>query len=161
MQPALSPEVFDQVNAQLGNLAKGLNAIGRAIVKSTAQRTEPASAAAPQVDLGPYLEGLNQAIASLPASSGGGAVHVMQSLQPGVHDLLDEMNTSIDTGLLEFTRSLSRRLKKTSESQDKHLNAMINRLLKNFDMLKDLVQALRKIDTTDYSTIQEAAKDKA
>jgi hypothetical protein len=156
--PAIGTDSVSTLADQLATLAKGLDGIGQAIVTASSARPEELPQARPETgstaaatDLSPYLQKLDQTLAGLAsAAPSRGGVQIIQTLQPGVHDLLEEMSGNIETGLLETLRAISRKVKRSKKAEDQHLDAMINRMLKNFDMLKDLVQALRRLDSSEY-----------
>jgi hypothetical protein len=75
-------------------------------------------------------------------------VQVVQALQPGVLDLLDEMAEGVEGDLLEVLRGIARRVKGTELAEDKGLRIQLNRAMKNLDTFKDLVRTLRSIDTS-------------
>jgi hypothetical protein len=153
--PALDPEAVAQIAASLATLNQGLAGIGASIqgLKSEAPAATPPPPPAPTADLGPYLEQLNAAVAALadrpaPATTGGTSVQVVQALQPGVLDLLDEMAEGVEGDLLEVLRGIARRVKGTELAEDKGLRIQLNRAMKNLDTFKDLVRTLRSIDTS-------------
>ena len=49
--------------------------------------------------------------------------------------------------LIPLVRSMGRKLKNAEVVPDPHLDDLMDRTLKGFDQLKDLADALRKIDT--------------
>jgi hypothetical protein len=165
----IDPETVKQITDNIGMLSQGLEAIGKAIVtsakaakkvpppppqdmtpflegieKAMASMAKQKPAAGVAESLGPYLEGLNQTMVALGQASG---MKVVQSLGPGVHDLLDEMAQTAETGLMDTLRAIDRRIKSAGLPPDKNLGALINKTLKNFDMMKDLMKSLKKIDT--------------
>ena len=79
---------------------------------------------------------------------------IVQTLGDGVEELLDEMIEKIGDQLLPLVRGLEKRAQLGDE--DHRMKAQINRTLKNFDLLKQLLQTLRKLDTK--STIREVRK---
>ncbi|HEX2223783.1 MAG TPA: hypothetical protein VHN15_06235, partial [Thermoanaerobaculia bacterium] len=94
----------------------------------------------------PYLEKLDRTLAVLAdasASPRGGAV--VQSLAPGVHDLLSEMVDAVGETLIPLLRGIGRRLKAEVKA-DPQWNELLDKTFKNLDQLRDLAEALRKID---------------
>jgi len=100
--------------------------------------------AAPSADLSPYLERLDRTLATLATAPRG--AEIIQSLPPNVLELLGQMVHSAGENLLPLLRNVGRKLK-GSDLADQHLEDMMDRTLKSFDQLKDLAEALRKIDT--------------
>ena len=70
----------------------------------------------------------------------------MQTLSPGVYDLLNEMLVNVESALLPMVRSLAREVSTTPGVETK-ISTQLDRTLKNLDMFKDLLKALRKIET--------------
>jgi hypothetical protein len=103
-----------------------------------------AQAAAPSGDaeLGSYLERLDATLQAVVQAPRGG--EVVQALGPGVKNLLDKMVASIDSTLIPAVRGIEKR---SRAEDDPKLKSQLNRTLKNFDMLKDLMETLTKIDT--------------
>ncbi|HKH50052.1 MAG TPA: hypothetical protein VKM72_35825 [Thermoanaerobaculia bacterium] len=56
------------------------------------------------------------------------------------------MGRSAGENLVPFLRNVGHKVK-GSDLADQHLEDMMDRTLKSFDQLKDLAEALRKIDT--------------
>ena len=108
-------------------------------IATTAQPT--ATPPPPQVDLAPYLGQLNETLGSLAQATGK---EIVQSLRPGVHDLLGNMANSVEEQLLPTVKTLGRYAKQT---EDRQLGHYIDRALQQLGLLKDLVVQLRKIDT--------------
>ena len=69
------------------------------------------------------------------------------SLPPNVLELLGQMVHSAGENLIPLLRNVGRRLKGSELAGDQHIEDMMDRTLKSFDQLKDLAEALRKIDT--------------
>ncbi|HVS63177.1 MAG TPA: hypothetical protein VMT85_06685 [Thermoanaerobaculia bacterium] len=100
------------------------------------------SAPAPQIELEPYLERLDATLAALAHKPAG--VAVMQPLGPGVLDLLTDQ---VDDALLPLIQGLGRRLDALQLDDDRGTSDLLDKSLKRLDELKELVVALRKIDT--------------
>jgi hypothetical protein len=102
-------------------------------------------AAAPSGDMAPYLERLDRTLAALATAPRG--AEIIQSLPPNVLELLGQMVHSAGENLIPLLRNVGRRLKGSELAGDQHIEDMMDRTLKSFDQLKDLAEALRKIDT--------------
>ena len=137
-----------------------------------AQPVTPTPAAAPPVDLSPYLEGLTQAMSGLAgqAQGAGPAVdlapyldrldhtlgelaqasgrEIVQSLRPGVYDLLGDIATRVDGQLMPAVKTLGRY---ANQAEDRQLTHYLNRTLQELSHLKDLVVSLRRIDTANLA----------
>ncbi len=134
-QTTLDPAVFEVITDRLSGLARGLEAIGGAIDSAT--RTRPAAGASAQ------------------------QVRVIQTLQSGVHDLLEDLVETIDQGLMDSLRGVDRWLERQGMQRDPRLEDLIDRTLAGLDQLKDLAAALKKIDTRSLvSEATEAEKGK-
>ncbi|HWM92006.1 MAG TPA: DNA repair ATPase [Thermoanaerobaculia bacterium] len=143
--PAEDGETVRQVTESLGQLAVRLDRIGEILQQAAADGNGNGSrngnGAAPEV-----LERLDRTLATLAAAPRG--VEVVQSLPGTVHDLLAQMVDAAGENLIPLLRGIGRRLKKSAElSGDAQLRDQMDRALKSFDQLKDLADALRKIDT--------------
>jgi hypothetical protein len=137
----------------LGQLGPRLDRIGEILQAAVASRVgngngnghavpEPAT---PSADLSPYLERLDRTLATLATAPRG--AEVIQSLPPNVLELLTQMVHAAGESLIPLLRHLGRKVKGTELAADPHLEDMMDRTLKSFDQLKDLAEALRKIDT--------------
>ncbi len=164
--PPIDPETVGQMAQRLGGVCQGLESIGQAIAGATRIQAEaaaeakalPAAApppvqatgpAGPAPDIAPYLAKLTETMAAFAKAppGGGGGTTIIQNLQPGVLDLLNQMEVTVERGLLEALRSISRWLKSQKVQPDQHVRTTMERTLKNVDMLKDLLKSLKKIDT--------------
>ena len=105
----------------------------------------PPLPSAPSADLAPYLERLDRTLATLATAPRG--AEIVQSLPPNVLELLGQMVHSAGENLIPLLRSVGRRIKGSELAGDQHIEDMMDRTLKSFDQLKDLAEALRKIDT--------------
>lgn len=141
----------------LGQLGTRLDRIGEILQAAAAARgngdghptaAQIAAASAPSAlsqDMAPYLERLDRTLAALATAPRG--AEVVQSLPPNVLELLGHMVQSAGENLIPLLRNVSRKLKGSDLAGDQHLEDMMDRTLKSFDQLKDLAEALRKIDT--------------
>jgi hypothetical protein len=93
----------------------------------------------------PYLERLDRTLAALATAPRG--AEVVQSLPPNVLELLGQMVHSAGENLIPLLRNVGRKVKGSELAADQHLEDMMDRTLKSFDQLRDLAEALRKIDT--------------
>ncbi len=114
---SISSAQVEAVTRQLDRLVRGMQAIGGAIAN-----------------------------VQLPQGSGE-TVRVVQTLQPGVYDLIDELSENIDTGVMDVLKDLSRWMKRQEIEPDARLEQLTERTLKQVDRFKDLVSALKKIET--------------
>ncbi|MEM9554175.1 MAG: DNA repair ATPase [Acidobacteriota bacterium] len=104
----------------------------------------PAPAGRLEVDFGPYLERLDATLRQLADTSRG--ARIVQTLGPGVVDLLDELGATVRADLLPAVQLLDTTLAQTDA--DRRIRSRIDRALKNLDMMEDLVESLRKVDTS-------------
>jgi hypothetical protein len=123
-----------------------------AIAESRASAPETDSRATIEA-LGSSLESLGQRIAdslaqSQPATATApAATRVFQSLPPGITHVMDDMVHRIGDDLMPALRALGRRVEKDGDGAPaKRLRDQLDRTLKGFDSLRDLVAALRKMD---------------
>ena len=86
-------------------------------------------------------------VASVPNAAGSESVKVVQTLQPGVYGLLDDLAASVDRGLMETLRDITRWLKRQETEPDARLEQLLDRTLGQLDRFKDLLEALKSIDT--------------
>lgn len=137
-----TPATDPALTALLGSVASGLEKV------LTQQAAPPAievkSATTNGAELAPYLNKLDQTLEKLATTSAKTAV--VQTLSPGVYDLLNEMLVNVESALLPMVRSLAREVSTTPGVETK-ISTQLDRTLKNLDMLKDLLKALRKIET--------------
>ncbi|MCP4659547.1 MAG: ATP-binding protein, partial [bacterium] len=77
----------------------------------------PPAPAAPSTDLSPYLDKLSDTMKALAEAPRG--TEVVQSLDPGVYDILDQMSAKVADQLLPLVQGISRRLKTTALAQDR------------------------------------------
>jgi hypothetical protein len=108
--------------------------------------SQPEAAGSPAT-LAPYLDRLDATLQTLAHAPRGS--EVVQTLGPGVRDLLEKMTARISDLLLPTLRKLEKRAQ--LGEAERHLKADVNRILKHFDMLRDLLDALAKIDTRDVA----------
>jgi MoxR-like ATPase len=120
-----------------------LDEVGRVIAGAVAAARTDGGPREPE--LLPYLSKLDQTLAALAEAPRGG--QVVQTLPPGVHDVLERMVTTIGENLMPLTRSVVRELKRFQVPPESRAMDLLDRTLRDFDALRDLVLALRKIDT--------------
>ena len=77
---------------------------------------------------------------------------VVQTLDPGIFDLLARMSATVGDSLMPLVPSLGRYVKTSEAAGDRRLTDLVDRTLKNLDQMKDLVAALRKMDTRGIRT---------
>ena len=148
-RPVAAPPTKDapvSAPAPAVDLSPYLDRLTEAMAGMASHAQVPASAgkdlpSAPAVDLSPYLGRLNDTLAGLAQATGR---EIVQSLRPGVHDLLGRMTESVDEQLLPLTKALRQYSKQTG---DRRLDHYLDRTLQQLDMLRDLVVSLRKLDT--------------
>ncbi|MEM7479602.1 MAG: DNA repair ATPase [Acidobacteriota bacterium] len=99
--------------------------------------------------LGTIAHTLNQGLQARPAESAqaGTTFQVVQTLQSGVYDILDELTGTVDQGLMESVRSIHRWMKRQEVPPDKRIEKLFSTTLEQLDRMKDLTTALRRIDT--------------
>ncbi len=139
-----------ELEEQLPRLIAGVEAVA-AGVSATAATAGGARSETSQ-ELGPYLEKLESVlgqmaahIAAAPSQVAG--TRVVQTLSPGVHDLMRKLVDSISKGLIPSVRGVEKELAKQGVEPGKRLSDLMDRSLKDLDLLRDLVEALKKIDT--------------
>ncbi|MEM8960566.1 MAG: DNA repair ATPase [Acidobacteriota bacterium] len=99
----------------------------------------------PSVDLTPYLDRLAQTMQAVADAPRG--TEVVQTLGPGVRNLLGRLGENVGDTLLPLVRELGRRMKATG-LDDRALVDLLDRSLRQLDELHELVDALEKIDTS-------------
>jgi hypothetical protein len=97
------------------------------------------------VSLEPYLARLDQTLAAMARRPSG--VAVTQRLGPGVLDLLDRLAEQVDDALLPLVQGLGRRLDTLRLEDDRGTGDLLDKSLKRLDEMKELVGALRRLDT--------------
>ncbi|MBZ0112008.1 MAG: DNA repair ATPase [Thermoanaerobaculia bacterium] len=141
------PAVPEEVLTQLPRLAAAVEGIAAAMAATAASAGGPSQGAGDQA-ITPYLDKLESVLGQLAqstASASGG--RVIQTLSPGVHDLMSKLVDSISKGLIPGVRGVERELEKQGVEPGKRLGDLLDRSLKDLDLLRDLVEALKKIDT--------------
>jgi len=141
----------------LDRLQQTIDALARPVEPSP---VAPVASAGPGVEaLGPGLDQLTRSLASIGASieaaaanrpapsAGGSQVQVVQTLRPGVYQLMDELAGNVESNLMELLRDISRWIKRTEVDPDARLKSLFDETLSGLDRFKDLVEALRRIDT--------------
>ncbi|MEM6703735.1 MAG: DNA repair ATPase [Acidobacteriota bacterium] len=93
------------------------------------------------------MQAIGGAIANARPQGNAETVRVVQTLQPGVYDLIDELSDNIDTGVMDVLKDVSRWLKRQDVEPDARIEQLLERTLTQLDRFKDLVGALKKIDT--------------
>jgi hypothetical protein len=140
-------EFPEEVVSQLPRLVAGVEAAAAALA-ATAASAGAASGSAAAESFGPYMEKLESVLGQLAqASASGSGARVIQTLSPGVHDLMTKLVDSISKGLIPGVRGVEKELEKQGVDPGKRLGDLMDRSLKDLDLLRDLVEALRKIDT--------------
>jgi hypothetical protein len=140
--PALPPqEITDRLDAFLAHLAELTRTVAErpAVVASA-----PAAIPTAEVGVGSYLEKLDQTLSALAEAPRG--AQIVQALPAGVYDLLTEMGDGVADGLMPLVKELGRHLD-PEEERDRRQIQKLDRVLKQLDMLKGLVAALRSTDT--------------
>lgn len=134
--------------------------------RATEERAEVVVQQAPQAivatagpDLTPYLAQLNQTLVALAEAPRGG--EFVQVLPAGVHDLISGMVQSIEDALLPVVRNLGQELQKSHPATDPKMEFLIDKTLKSLDQLKDLLDALRKIDTRSIASAVKPSRKKS
>jgi len=156
-----SPKLADTVEEHLGKVSKGLDRLGRAVAGAAAEmkaRPEPSAASSSNgADIAPYMERLTETMAALAEAPRGS--QVVQTLGSGVHELMTKMVATIEDALLPSVRALSRRAggesskaEAKASKEDRKLAGQLDKTLKHLDQLKDLLAALRKIETRNVAS---------
>ena len=133
-------EAVSEDQAPKGKAAKG--AKGKQAPPPVPQ-AQPSAAPQIQVDFGPYLKRLDETLHFMAENQGR---TVMQSLGPGVVNLLEELGDTVGAHLMPLTQALGGFMK-DHNIEDRTLESRLDRALKNLDMMKDLLGSLRRIDT--------------
>ena len=140
--PDLSP-LLERLNATFSDLGTHLAQGFAQAAQSVPPPPQVPGTSPPQVpgtDLGPYLERLGSTLERLAEAPRG--KEIVQSLTPGVHDLLGRLSDAVSDQLMPVVKTLGQQAK-----DDRQLTHHLDRTLRNLDMLRDLVASLRKIDT--------------
>ena len=129
--PGLTPEIVrgvgEQVGQQIAQVSSGLETLSQSLREALLHAG---------------------ALGSQSASSSGEQVRVIQTLQPGVRDLLEDMVASIDRDLMQSLRAIGRLIERLdTSSADPRIKASFDRTITGLDRLKDLLGALQKIET--------------
>ncbi len=101
---------------------------------------------------------LQSAVRKTPIAAAPRGGQVIQTLGSGVLEILTRMVSNVDSSLLPAVQALAKSLKAADGNQAKRLRHELDKTLKNLDMLKDLLAALRKIDTGGLAGAQKASK---
>ncbi|MCH9651057.1 MAG: DNA repair ATPase [Deltaproteobacteria bacterium] len=151
-------EALQKLDHHLASLSKGMEKVVRVLsgaaaeLKNRVPAVDPSAttglatnlAAAPAQDFSPYLESLSKTLATLAEAPRGR--EIVQTLGPGVHDLMGRLVGAIEEALIPAVRSLGRRVQGSEAKKDRLLSDQLDGTLKHLDQLRDLVGALRKID---------------
>ncbi len=141
---------------QFGVVARRIEALGEAVARiGTEPHRGPASVASSSGDIGPYLSKLEETLSTLASSPRGG--EVVQVLPAGVGEVIARMVGSIEEGLIPAVRSLEQEVRASEPATDPKMAFLLEKSLKNLDLLRDLLAALRKIDTTGLQAAAKAA----
>ncbi len=149
--PAPDDRVLRALLAQVKQLSTHLQAIFTRLSELPQQLPVPAAppvlpSGVPSAEaLGPHLDKLAQSLEVLAAAPK--SVAVVQTLSSGVYDLLSEMTTEVSETLLPLVQRIGRRLRSSDDVPNRDISDLLDRTLKGLDQLKDLLVALRKIDT--------------
>lgn len=140
----------DAVVEHLGKVSTGLERLGKVVMGAVAEMKATPKAAPKEGDgdSGAVLGRMTEILAALAESPRGGT-QVVQTLGPGIHDLLGRLVTHVEDALLPSVRSLGRRIRGSEDKEDRRLGDQLDRTLKSLDQLKELAAALRKIETSD------------
>lgn len=136
---------FDRMAERLGEVLTKMPSAPAAVPQAAAQATAGPPAAAPPSDLGPFLGKLTETMQALAEAPRG--AEVVQSLDPGVYDVLETMHDRVGDRLLPMVKEIGRRIKGSPLEQDRRLRDQLDRTLRDLDSMKDLLSSLRKIDT--------------
>jgi hypothetical protein len=142
-ETGLSPEAVNAIGAHLGQVSEGLGRIGDAIA-SAAEAGARARGEGPELQ--PYLEKLHETVEAM-SKKGGTRREIVQTLPGGVQDLLDELVHQVADNMMPSIRGLARRIEGSEDAADRRFRDQLASALKQLDQLRDLVGALRKLDT--------------
>ncbi len=131
---------LDRLNEAIRTL--GAEAAAGAPAATGASATLPAQAA----DITAYLGKLDETLAAMATAPRGG--QVVQVLPPGMNELIGRMIGTIEEALIPVTQQIGRELQASQPATDPKMTYLLDKALKNFDMLRDLFDALKKIDTS-------------
>ena len=138
-------ERIDVFLARLAELAQHAAARPATPAAVAAAPAPAASGAGTELILGPYLDKLDETLQVMAKDRGS---RVVQALQPGVLEIFERLTAAVGENLIPAVQGLGRTMK-TAQVNDRRLSVQLDRTLKNLDLLKELVDSLRKIDTTD------------
>ena len=71
---------------------------------------------------------------------------VVQVLPPGMNELIGRMIGTIEEALIPVTRQIGQELEASAPATDPKMTFLLDKAVKNFDLLRDLFDALKKID---------------
>ena len=121
----------------------------RSTTPSLARSIVHSAAAAPaqrvEVDFGPYLERLDRTLQGLATAQ---STKVVQSLTPGVIGIFKRLTTAVSDSLIPAVQSYGRQMR-ANNIEDRGLSRQLDRTLRDLDQLKELVDSLEKIDTSE------------
>jgi hypothetical protein len=144
--------VLAQQFAAIAHRLDRLNEAIRTLRTEAAAAGAPAAAAVPAAlpaqaaDITAYLGKLDQTLAAMAAAPRGG--EIVQVLPPGMNELIGRMIGTIEEALIPVTRQLGQELQASQPATDPKMTYLLDKALKNFDLLRDLFDALKKIDTS-------------
>ena len=143
-------EAGKQVTDRLDHVLERLNEISVNTGQPIMPTAAPVAGSAPVAsgggtDFSPYLERLDQTLRAVAEAPRG--TQVVQTLNPGVIGIFDELADSVDENLMPLVQGLGRQMK-AAQIEDRGMSAQLNKTLKYLDHLKDLVDSLKKIDTS-------------
>ncbi len=139
---------FAAIAHRLDRLNEAIRALGTeaAAAGAPAAAAVPAALPAQAADITAYLGKLDETLAAMATAPRGG--QVVQVLPPGMNELIGRMIGTIEEALIPVTRQLGQELQASQPATDPKMTYLLDKALKNFDLLRDLFDALKKIDTS-------------
>jgi hypothetical protein len=139
---------FAAIAQRLDRLNEAIRTLGTEAAAAGASTTTalPAALPAQAADITEYLGKLDQTLSALATAPRGG--EIVQVLPPGMNELIGRMIGTIEESLIPVTRQLGQELQASQPATDPKMTYLLDKALKNFDLLRDLFDALKKIDTS-------------
>ncbi len=135
-------EAAHRLEVRLASIAEGI----RSLASRGSAGPPPAETSGETPAIADALARLGQGLETLAAKPAGGAT-IIQALPPGVLEILSNMIDTVGESLLPTLRGIEKKMGAEALLADKRLLQQLTRTQKLFDHLRDLLDALRKIDT--------------
>jgi MoxR-like ATPase len=139
---------FAAIAQRLDRLNEAIRTLGTEAAAAGASTASavPAALPAQAADITAYLGKLDETLAAMAAAPRGG--EIVQVLPPGMNELIGRMIGTIEESLIPVTRQIGQELEASKPATDPKMTYLLDKALKNFDLLRDLFDALKKIDTS-------------